>query len=326
MANLVGVFQMSHTPFCYIPGELWNERRAGRSIRDDVPMDDHEGNVLKYERIQTAFATLREKLAAARPDAVIVLGDDQSECFDFTNHPAFAIYAGEEFEGFLAPRDLNVGTRDPNVRQRATLKGHPQMAVSLLTGLMERNFDPAFCLDMPKPEVGIGHAILRPAESIIPEGTPIVPILLNCYYAPQVTGRRAYGLGKAVREVIDETPGDLRVAVVGSGGLWHAQGNGPAYLDEEFDGRILSYVEKGDASAMADYFDAYELPEGHPSERSRSTTGMPAPGGPFGGSRETCNWIAAAAVAEGVPETVIDYVPVYASPIGVAFAYTESVA
>jgi hypothetical protein len=44
-------------------------------------------------------------------------------------------------------------------------------------------------------------------------------------------------------------------------------------------------------------------------------------GGPRGGTRETCNWIAAAAVAEGRPATLVDYIPIYASPIGAAFAY-----
>jgi len=45
-------------------------------------------------------------------------------------------------------------------------------------------------------------------------------------------------------------------------------------------------------------------------------------GGPQGGTREIANWIAASAVA-GKPATVVDYVPVYASPIGCGFAYWD---
>ena len=49
---------------------------------------------------------------------------------------------------------------------------------------------------------------------------------------------------------------------------------------------------------------------------------MPSPGnGPQFGSRETCTWISAAATAEGRPTTIVDYIPVYASPVGNAFAY-----
>ena len=63
MAKLVGVFNMSHTPFCYIPPENWNAIRATRTLRADVPMDDIESNTAKFERIQKAFGTLRAKLA-----------------------------------------------------------------------------------------------------------------------------------------------------------------------------------------------------------------------------------------------------------------------
>ena len=67
------------------------------------------------------------------------------------------------------------------------------------------------------------------------------------------------------------------------------------------------------------------MPEGDSSQRSGApgpgTTGLPDAGGPRGGTRETCNWIAAAAVAEGRPATIVDYVPLYASPIGAAFAH-----
>ncbi|MGH7418634.1 MAG: hypothetical protein ACREKB_12755, partial [Candidatus Rokuibacteriota bacterium] len=55
--------------------------------------------------------------------------------------------------------------------------------------------------------------------------------------------------------------------------------------------------------------------------RGPGATGLPDAVGPRGGTRETCNWIAAAAVAEGRPATLVDYVPIYASPIGAGFAY-----
>jgi len=134
---------------------------------------------------------------------------------------------------------------------------------------------------------------------------------------------------KPVRSIIDEYPGDLRVAVVGSGGLWHTPGAKDAYLDEAFDRAQLRYMEAGDICGMAQHFDGYQIPAGDTSqavrERGRQATGMPGFGGPQGGTREICNWIAAAAVADGKPGTVVDYVPVYASPIGAGFAYWPEV-
>jgi hypothetical protein len=313
MAVLAGVFAMAHSPFCYMPPERWNEVRASRTLRADVPLDDLDTNREKAARIQAAFGALRERLAAAAPDAIVVFGDDQLECFDFRNFPAFAVYVGAAFDGALAGG------------ARARVPGHPEVGVGLVTGLMRRGFDPAFSMDVPKPERGIGHAFLRPAESLTDLATPIVPVFLNCYYAPQPTAQRCYELGRAVRQIIDELPGRLRIAVVGSGGLWHTPRAPEAYLDEAFDRRLLALMAAGDARGMAGHFDAYRAPAGDRSQAiaapGPAVTGMPGPGGPQGGTRETCNWIAAAAVADGTPGALLDYVPLYASPIGAGFAH-----
>jgi catalytic LigB subunit of aromatic ring-opening dioxygenase len=312
MARLAGVFNMSHSPFCYMAPEKWNEVRASRSLRADVPRDDLATNRAKHARVQAAFRTLRERLAAARPDVLVVFGDDQLECFDFGNFPQFAVYAGDTYEGALAGGG------------RGRLRNHPGLAAALLTGLMRRDFDPAFSMTMPKPDRGIGHAFLRPAESLTDMTTPIVPVFVNCYYAPQPTARRCYQLGVAVREILAQYPGDLRVAVVGSGGLWHTPRARDAWLDEAFDRALLDHMMAGDAMAMARHFDAYVAPAGDRSQQVGAggpATGLSRPGGPEGGTRETCNWIAAAAVAEGHPATLVDYVPIHASPIGAAFGY-----
>jgi len=313
MARLVGVFNVAHSPTCYRPAEEWNDVRASRTLRADMPMDSLEDNRTKKARVEAAFATLRARLAAARPDVLVIFGDDQLECFDFANFPAFAIYVGDSFEGALASG------------QRVKVPGHRQLGVALLTGLMQRGFDPAFCMEMPKPERGVGHAFLRPAESLTDLTTPIVPVFVNCYYAPQPTALRCYQLGRAVRETIDAHPSDLRVAVVGSGGLWHTPRAPDAYLDEAFDREILMAMAAGNAREMARVFDDYNVPLGDRSQdvstRGRGATGLPGPGGPQGGTRETCNWIAAAAVADRKPATIVDYIPVYASPIGAGFAY-----
>jgi len=330
MAKLVGAYNVAHSPFCYMPPERWNDVRASRSLREDVPMDDLEENKSKAARIQNGFATLRQKIKEANPDVIVIYGDDQLECFDFNNFPGIAVYVGEEFEGSLSARDGQFGQGGQRpAAPKAKVKGHPELGVGLLTGLMERGFDPAFCMDMPKPERGIGHAFLRPAESFDILDKPIVPILLNCYYAPQPTAERCYQLGKAVREVIDAHPSDLRVAVVGSGGLWHTPGAKEAWLDEEFDQGLLRFMEAGDARGMAEQFDHYHIPEGDISqfvgERGRGATGMPGFGGPQGGTRESCNWIAAAATVDGSRATVVDYVPVYSSPVGAGFAYWDKI-
>jgi hypothetical protein len=76
---------------------------------------------------------------------------------------------------------------------------------------------------------------------------------------------------------------------------------------------------------MAEYFDGYPWP--YPSASPEAVfqlsggTGMLA--GVGSGVGETRNWIVAASVADGARGTVVDYVPVYASPCGMGFAYWE---
>jgi hypothetical protein len=325
MGQLVGVFQTAHTPFCYRRPEDWNQARSGRELRADVPLDDLESNRRKYARVQEGFAVLRRKLEQAGPEVIVVFGDDQLECFDFCNYPAFSIYVGEEFSGTLAGEDTPIGALASSPPKRTTLKGHPELGVALLTGLMKRGIDPAFCMDMPKPQEGIGHAVMRPAQSLTDLRTPIVPILINCYYAPQPTAARCYQVGRAVREIIEELPGSLRIALVGSGGLWHTPRKKQAWLNEAFDEALLGCMARGDIRAMAACFDEYQVPAGDASQdigaRGREVTGMPGFGGPQGGTRETCNWIAAAGAVEGTTATIVDRVPIYASPIDAAFAY-----
>jgi hypothetical protein len=326
MAKIVGVFQTAHTPFCYRRPEDWNRARSGRQLRPDVPLDDVESNRRKHARVQEGFAVLRRKLADARPDVIVIFGDDQLECFDFSNYPAFSIYVGETFEGALTKEDAPMGgITDSEPAKKVRLKGHPDLGIALLTGMMKRGIDPAYSMDMPKPQDGIGHSILRPAQSLTDLATPIVPVLINCYYAPQPTAMRCYQVGRAAREIIDEFPDGLRVAVIGSGGLWHTPLKPDAWLNEAFDEELLARMARGDARGMATYFDEYRIPESDASQkigvRGRTVTGMPAFGGPQGGTREICNWIAAAGVAEGTTATIVDRVPIYASPIDAAFAY-----
>jgi hypothetical protein len=328
MAKIVGAYTTSHSPFCYMPAERWNDVRGKRSLREDVPFEDLETAKVKEARIAKAFATMRERVAEDRPDVLVIFGDDQLECFDFNNYPTFCVYLGDEFHGALSASDLqyNADGSRPKSEQHQ-MKGHSGLATGILTGLLKRDFDPGWAMDMPKPDKGIGHAFMRPAETFTDLSVPVVPILVNCYFAPQATAKRCYALGKAVRAAIEEYPEDLRVVVIGSGGMWHTPGAKDAWLDEEFDQELLTFMAAGDARGMAEHFDAYNVPDGDLSQpvgqAARTATGLPASVGPQGGTRETCNWIATAGVMDGTRATIVDYVPVYSSPCGEAFAYWE---
>lgn len=337
VAEVALVLCTSHTPFLFTSPEEWIEasarRRSRGAIRADVPIDDLDTGRAKYARCMDALAVLRRKLEEARPDVLLVFGDDQGEQFRFENFPAFSVFVGAAFEGYKYSRHVGLPVRGAERPQRpktaetwATVRGHPELARELMVRLVERGFDPAFSTGLADADEGMGHAFMRPSFYVRPAyDVPTVPFAVNCYYGPQPTGKRCYELGRAVREIVDALPRRLRVAVIGSGGLWHTPNAPGAYLDEAFDRATLDGLRAGDARRMAAHFDsrpAWPEPKDD-ATRDLASGGTGMVGGLGGGTGEVRNWIAAAAVADGRPGTVVDYVPIYASPVGVAFAYWD---
>ena len=327
MAKIVLVAGCSHSPYLFTPPERWAESRARRPIRADVPEDSPAVNKAKHAQCLAAFARVRAKVAEVKPDVLLIFGDDQLEQFNFTNFPAFGLYLGEDVEG---PHPIEGYARrvlfQEGGESTVCAKGHPELGKRLIEGLFDRDFEVAFSLDRPNKERGIGHAFMNPPFYLTPNyDIPILPFWMNCYYPPQPSGKRCYQLGKAVRQVIEEMPLDLRVAVVGSGGLWHTPGAPNAYLDEEFDQRIVAHLKTGNVKGAAEYFDT--VPWSYPTERptegpgAHEWTGMA--GGAGNGTGETRAWLTAAAVVDGQAPSFLEYVPVYASPIGVGVAYWE---
>src|ERR1051325_1369111 len=136
-----------------MPGSEWRKRRLARPVREDIPIEDDETNIAKANQTHRDFAILREKIAELKADVLICFSDDQLECFDFNNYPAFAIYVGEKFR--KNPSRRAGGVDGDTLMGRHTEAGfwfnnHKELAVALLTGVMKRGFDPAFSMDMPK--------------------------------------------------------------------------------------------------------------------------------------------------------------------------------
>ena len=154
MATLGGVFNMAHSPFCYMPPERWNEVRASRiAARRRAARRSAERTGRRPARIQRGLRhPAGAGSTAAAPDVIVVFGDDQLECFDFSNFPAFAVYVGEEFEGALW-----AGTTAP--APRARIPGHPELGVALLSGPDAARL---------RPRVLHGHAASRSAASATP--------------------------------------------------------------------------------------------------------------------------------------------------------------
>lgn len=324
MALIAGILYTSHGGFTEVPSSRWADIRQKRSYKLGVPVETQDEMDDKWRRTEEGKGAIRKILASLNPDALVIFGDDQQECFDFNNHPSLAVFMGNEFFGQTPSAQVEGGGVKPRVIRHAP--GHPELTKAITLGLMKSGFDPAFMMDLPNPDRGMSHAVMKPLTYYTDFDIPTVPILVNAYYAPQVTAHRCYELGKAVRNIIEAFSPDMRVVVMGSGGLWHTPGQEFSWLNEEFDRKGLDLLLHGKAKNWAEHFDNYEVPKDDASQDStvvrQGVTGLPTIGGPQGGTRETLCWICAAGVGEGRTATLIDYVPIYASPVGNAFAYS----
>lgn len=322
MARLVGVLFTSHGGFTSTPAHQWAAIREGRSYRDDVPQESQKEMDAKWARTLAGRSVLRDQLVGLKPDVLVIIGDDQLECFDFTNLPSLAVYVGSEFTGRpprLSTDSVPADTEPPRA------PGHPALATSILLGLLAQGFDPAFMMGLPNLAKGMSHSVMKPLDFYTDLDIPTVPLLINAYYAPQITATRCVDIGRTLRKLIAAYEEDVRVVVIGSGGLWHTPRQQKSWLNKHFDRTGLELLSDGKAAEWAKYFDSYTPDEEDPSQDTTNTrtgvTGLPSTGGPQGGTRETLCWICAAAMAEGLPITVVDYIPIYASPVGNAFAF-----
>ena len=74
---------------------------------------------------------------------------------------------------------------------------------------------------------------------------PAVPLFINTFYPPnQPSVRRCFALGNALADAVATWDEDLRVAVIGSGGMSHF------VVDEELDRGFLGAMQRKDTDAL----------------------------------------------------------------------------
>lgn len=295
----------SHAPSMFIPAARWPEihKILVRDNPQPAAIAEETADVLEsyVERINKGFATLEEALTSYRPDTVVLVGDDQNEVFSKAIEPQMAIYLGDEVSGTTSLRLLD----EPLTENHVRLRCNSELATHLIDGLVQRGFDvcPMYELNaLSRPEGGIGHAFTRPSRAlrIHEHGFPVVPFFLNAYHPPLPTAQRCYELGVALRELLEDRP--ERVAILGSGGLSHDPlGPRAGWIDEQLDRWILDTVESGRADELTKLF-TFGSDTFH------------------GGTGEIRSWITVAAAFEGVPGSVIDYLPAYHAVTGLGFA------
>lgn len=291
MAKLTACGAMSHAPQLMLNPDSWHllKNRQGEHLPDKPGLENwtHELRWEKWNRCMAAIARLRETLESARPDVIVVVGDDQHENLVEDNMPPFSVYMGEEAEASVSLRYLNESTSDNRTRYRIA----DTMARSLIDGLMDEGFDPAYSLKTRYPG-GLGHAFARVLKFLNPAaGVPVIPVMINTYYPPAPSAQRCAAFGQALARALRRFPGNQRVVLVGSGGLSHTK------IDEQLDHDFIQALESNDLDHMA-AMPAHLLVEG---------------------TSEIRNWIVVAAAADR-PGKMIEYAPLYRTSTGIGCA------
>lgn len=319
MAKTILGIATAHTPLLALTGEEWKHRAAADFANTRLNLSD--GRFVNYQELlaevgpryedvvtpevliekswqcQAALDRLADALEAANPDVVVIIGDDQAELFGPANQPAIAVYHGQDvlmmdkLQDPATPAWLRTVRHGYLMDKVHTVPGSPEFALDLIAGMVDRDVDIAVCDRVEDPlKAGFGHAYGFIVKRLFRDRViPIVPILLNTYFPPNVpSAARCHDFGRALGAAIESSKLDLRVAVVASGGLSHF------VVDEDLDRAALAAIQSGNHAALR------RIP------RSALNSG----------SSEILNWVMGAGALERLPVRSVEYFPLQRTPAG----------
>jgi len=245
----------------------------------------------RHANVQASIARLRDDIAAARLDALIVIGDDQEELFDHTNMPAIGVYYGETIgnakaAAATAPLD-RARMRFQEAGEDVKYPCHAGLARHLIDALQRDDFDLS-AMAKTAPGKFEGHAISFVHRFLMgPVPVPVVPVFLNAYYPPnQPSPARCLALGEAIKRAVESFDPGLRIGVLASGGLSHF------VVDEDFDNAVIDAFKRHDQAFFRTA----------PLHKLQS------------GNSEIRNWICLAGAVGGLDLDWVSYTPGYRTP------------
>lgn len=305
---IVGALATSHA-YTFQEPETWDTRRerskanvakkAGRPAQDtpQAQAETLEDNRRRYAPVRDAHGKIRERLAASNADAVLLIGDDQSENFTADNMPQLLVYTGDDYVA-----------DDWDRKHSARIANEPQIARKLVAGSLEEGFDVSWSSRF-KDDKLLSHAHTEPILYLVRDsGIPVIPLFVNAVHPPAPSAARCYAFGQALARVISKM--NKRIVLCASGGLSHfspshpwAHHVGSRYVGDisvEFDRRIVDWMRAGEGEKLA-RFTAEELIEN--------------------GEAELRQWIVMlGALGAAKPEFLV-YAPLYRSIMGMGVGW-----
>ena len=185
--------------------------------------------------IFAGYEPVKRWLAEKRPDVLFFIYNDHITSFFFDHYSHFALGVGEKFW---------VADEGGGARNLPPIKGHPALARHVATGLAADEFDLSFF-----QEKGLDHGCFSPLSLLWPHEKEwpgaIVPLQVGVLQLPIPSARRCFKLGRSLRKAIESFPEDIKVVVVGTGGLSHQiQGERAGFNNTPWDMEFLELLEK----------------------------------------------------------------------------------
>jgi aromatic ring-opening dioxygenase catalytic subunit (LigB family) len=189
-----------------------------------------------------AYRDMGARLAASRPDVLIVVAAEHFANFFMNNMPAFAVGMADTYEGPIEdPTWLGIA--------RTRVPGNAALSKRLICEMMQ-SVDVAYA-----EEWKFDHGIMVPLHFLTPKyDVPVVPMNINCQGPPLTPLHRAWAFGEAIRRAADAVP--QRVALVGTGGISHWPATPDSgKVNEPWDREFLERWKANDRRAMLAYTD-----------------------------------------------------------------------
>ncbi|TDK51566.1 class III extradiol dioxygenase family protein [Antarcticimicrobium luteum] len=210
MAKILGGLTTSHIP------------AVGNAIHNGLFDDPY------WKPFFDGYPPIRAWLDEHKPDLAINIYNDHGLGFFLDRMPTFAIGAAHEY------RNEDEGWGIP---QLPPFPGAPEVSWHIIESMVEQEFDITSCQELP-----VDHGFVVPMQLFWP-GAPnnpdmprTIPISANTVQHPIPTLKRALDFGKALRRAIQSYPEDLKVVVLGTGGLSHQlDGERAGFINKEFD-------------------------------------------------------------------------------------------
>ncbi|HEV7715051.1 MAG TPA: gallate dioxygenase, partial [Steroidobacteraceae bacterium] len=217
MATIVGGIASSHTPTI------------------GFALDTNKQKDAVWAPIFEGYRPVQQWLADKKPDVLFFIFNDHVTSFFFDHYSHFALGVGDRYW----PADEGGGPR-----KLPEIKGHPGLARHVASGLVADEFDMSYF-----QAKGLDHGCFSPLSLLWPHETAwpgaIVPLQVGVLEFPIPSARRCFKLGRSLRKAIESYPEDLKVAIVGTGGLSHqVHGERCGFNNTPWDMEFLDLLEK----------------------------------------------------------------------------------